>query len=60
MKALQKRLYSLGYTVVGAADGDAGSKFDNAVKKYQIDHGRNVDGEITAKQYTWKKLLGMA
>lgn len=59
VRPIQKRLYALGYTEVGEADGKAGPKFDAAVKHYQKDHGRNVDGEITAKQITWRKLLGM-
>lgn len=59
VKAIQKRLYALGYATVGKADGSAGSKFDKAVKEFQKDHGRYVDGEVTAKQVTWKKLLGM-
>ena len=59
VKPIQKRLYALGYTEVGEADGKAGPKFEQAVKRYQRDNGRNVDGEITAKQITWRKLLGM-
>ena len=54
---LQKRLASLGYTQVGEADGRAGPKFTAAVKAFQRDHGKNVDGEITAKNITWRKLL---
>lgn len=60
VKPIQKRLYALGYTEVGDADGVAGPKFTAAVKHFQKDHGRTVDGEITAKQISWKKLLGMA
>lgn len=60
VKAIQKRLYALGYTTVGEADGSAGPKFEKAVKAYQTDHGRRSDGEVTAKQTTWKKLLGIA
>lgn len=59
VKPVQKWLYALGYTEVGGADGKAGPKFDAAVKHYQKDHGRNVDGEITAGNITWRKLLGM-
>ena len=58
--AIQKRLYALGYTVIGSADGKAGSKFTKAVKKYQTDTDNFVDGEITAKKGTWKSLLGMS
>ncbi len=57
---VQKRLYTLGYTQVGAADGIAGPKFDLAVKAFQKDNGCYVDGEITAKNLTWQKLLAMA
>lgn len=60
VKAVQKRLYALGYTQVGTADGVAGPKFTAAVKAFQRDHGKSVDGEITAKQITWRKLLGMS
>lgn len=56
---LQKRLYALGYTQVGEADGIAGPKFTDAVKAFQKDNGCVSDGEITAGNLTWKKLLGM-
>ena len=56
---IQKRLYSLGYTEVGTADGIAGPKFTSAVKHFQKDNGCVVDGEITAKRTTWRKLLEM-
>ncbi len=59
VKAVQKRLYTLGYTQVGAADGIAGPKFENAVLAFQADHGCWADGEITARNKTWRKLLGM-
>lgn len=54
---IQKYLYSLGYTEVGKADGYACGMFEKAVKHYQSDNGCVVDGEITAKCKTWKKLL---
>ena len=57
--AVQKRLFALGYTEVGEADGIAGAKFDAAVKKFQADNGCRVDGELTASNQTWRKLLGM-
>ncbi len=60
IKPIQKYLYSLGYTEVGDADGIAGNKFEVAVKNYQRDHGCVVDGEITAHNKTWKKLLKLA
>ena len=53
------------YTIVGKADGIAGPLFDAAVRAYQDDHvyregeKHKVDGEITARNKTWKKLLGM-
>ena len=58
VKTLQKRLNKLGYSC-GTADGVAGIKFENAVKRYQKSHGCVVDGIITAGDKTWKKLLGM-
>lgn len=60
VKAVQKRLNELGYTEVGTADGIAGPKFTSAVAHYQQDNGCVVDGEITAQNKTWRKLLGMA
>ena len=59
VKAVQKRLSALGYTEIGTADGVAGAKFTTAVKKFQKDNGCWPDGVITAKNKTWKKLLGM-
>ena len=59
VKAVQKRLIALGYTEVGTADGIAGDKFTAAVKHFQRDNGCTADGEITAKNETWKKLLGI-
>ena len=59
VKIVQKRLFALGYTQVGTADGIAGRKFTAAVKAYQKDHGCVADGEITAGHKTWRCLLGM-
>lgn len=59
VKYVQKRLYALGYTQVGAADGSAGPKFTAAVKAFQKDNNCTSDGEITAKNKTWRELLGM-
>lgn len=56
---IQKRLYAMGYTEVGDADGVAGSKFDKAVRRLQKEKSGVVDGEITAGKTTWKILLGM-
>lgn len=59
VRPLQRRLAALGYDQVGEADGVAGPKFTAAVKAFQTDNGCIVDGEITAGQQTWRKLLGM-
>ena len=59
VKAVQKRLYALGYPEVGEADGVAGVKFTAAVCAFQKANRCWVDGEITARNKTWKKLLGM-
>jgi len=57
--AIQKRLYALGYTEVGTADGIAGSKFTAAVTRFQKENKLVSDGEITAQKNTWRKLLGL-
>ena len=61
VKAVQKRLNALGYDC-GTADGIAGVKFTAAVKKFQSEvvGMKKPDGEITAMNKTWKKLLGMS
>lgn len=59
VKHVQKRLKALGYDEVGAADGIAGPKFTSAVAAFQQDNGCVVDGIISARNRTWKKLLGM-
>ena len=56
---IQRRLDALGYNV-GVLDGIAGAKFTAAVKAFQTDNGCVVDGEVTARGKTWRKLLGMA
>lgn len=58
--AVQKRLFALGYTQVGEADGIAGAKFTAAAKAFQQDNNCVADGEITARNKTWRCLLGMA
>jgi len=58
VKAIQQMLNTLGYTQVGTADGIAGSKFTAAIKAFQKDNGCDQDGEVTAKEKTWQKLLG--
>jgi peptidoglycan hydrolase-like protein with peptidoglycan-binding domain len=59
ISVVQRRLFALGYTQVGEADGIAGSKFTQAVKAFQKDNGCIADGEITARNKTWRKLLEM-
>lgn len=59
VKAVQRRLFALGYVEVGKADGVAGPKFTSSVAHFQMDNGCTVDGEITAQKKTWRKLLGM-
>ena len=59
VEPIQKRLYALGYTMVGEADGVAGVKFEAAVQAFQKNNHCWVDGEITAGNKTWRKLLGM-
>ena len=59
VEAVQKRLAALGYGQVGLADGVAGPKFQAAVQAFQRDNRCWVDGEITAANKTWRKLLGM-
>ena len=56
---IQRRLHSLGYTEVGKIDGVANGRFTSAVKRFQSENGCVVTGEITARDKTWKKLLGM-
>lgn len=60
VKCIQKRLKELGYNEIGNIDGVAGSMFTSAVAHFQQDTGCAVDGVITAKKQTWKKLLGLA
>lgn len=56
---LQKYLYSLGYTDVGTADGIAGPRFTAGLVAFQRDNRCWTDGEITARNKTWRCLLGM-
>lgn len=56
---IQRRLYVLGYTEVGKVNGIADGKFTSAVKHFQGDNGCHITGEITARDKTWRKLLGM-
>ena len=59
VKPIQKYLNALGFNC-GAVDGIAGKLFDSAVKSYQKANSCVCDGEITAKNKTWKKLLKLA
>ncbi len=59
VKPVQKWLKELGYPEVGEADGIAGPMFTAAVCAFQKANKCWVDGEITARNKTWKKLLGM-
>ena len=59
VKPVQKWLAALGYTQVGKVDGIAGPLFIAAVTDFQEDNDCWRDGVITAKNKTWKKLLGM-
>ena len=56
---IQRRLLALGSTEVGRVDGIADHKFTSAVMHFQADKGCDIDGELTARSMTWKKLLGM-
>lgn len=59
VKPIQRRLNALGFDC-GAVDGIAGAKFTSAVKAFQREYGCVSDGIITARNMTWRKLLGMA
>lgn len=60
---LERYLKLLGY-YLGEVEEDNGKKplfgsgMEDAVRKYQKDNGCACDGEITAKNKTWQKLLG--
>ena len=58
VKAMQEYYNALGYSC-GKVDGLAGFKFESATKRFQKDHGCVVDGIVTAREKTWRKLLGM-
>ena len=59
VKPIQKRLNALGFNC-GTVDGIAGVKFTAAVKAFQLAQKCTADGEITARNKTWRILLGMA
>lgn len=57
---VQKRLIALGYSCgASGADGIFGPATDGAVRSFQERNGCRVDGELTAKNKTWRKLLEM-
>jgi peptidoglycan hydrolase-like protein with peptidoglycan-binding domain len=56
---IQRRLFSLGYAEIGKINGIADHRFTSAVKHFQSNNDCIVNGEITARDKTWKKLLGM-
>ncbi len=59
VRPIQKYLNSVGYSC-GTVDGIAGARFDAAVKAFQKANGCVSDGEITARNHTWKKLLKLS
>lgn len=59
VRSIQTYLTKLGYSEIGEIDGIAGDKFEAAVKRYQKEHSCVQDGEITARNKTWRKLLNM-
>lgn len=59
VKPVQRRLYAMGYTEVGDADGEAGTKFTAAVAHFQQEHGCYPSGELSEWGKTWHKLLGI-
>lgn len=58
IRPIQKYLKTLGFNC-GVVDGIAGKLFDNAVKNFQKANSCVVDGEITARNKTWKNLLNI-
>ena len=62
VRPLQVYLQSLGYDLGShGVDGQFGKDMKACIKKYQTDNGLPiVDGKISAKMYTWKKLLKLS
>lgn len=60
VKPVQQRLYHLGYTEVGTADGVAGPKFESALAHFQMDNNCTPTGMAEEWGKTWQKLLGLA
>ena len=60
VRHIQKRLMALGYPLgIFGADGVFGSETEAAVLLFQERNGCWEDGEVTARNKTWRKLLGM-
>lgn len=59
VKPIQRRLAVLGYKDVGKADGIAGTLFACAVRSFQKDNDCVIDGVITARAKTYRKLFRM-
>ena len=60
VRPVQARLWELGYTEVGDADGTAGPKFTSALAHFQKDNGCTPTGLAEEWGKTWQKLLGLA
>lgn len=60
VKAVQARLWALGYQEVGVADGEAGPKFTSALAHFQQDNDCAPTGIMEEWGKTWQKLLGLA
>ena len=60
VRDIQRRLMSMGFTAVGAIDGEAGPKFTTAVKELQHENKIEENGSVKAHSNTWKVLLGMS
>lgn len=60
VSVVQRRLVALGYDVgKSGADGIFGNDTASAVKSFQNKNGCVVDGVITARNKTWRKLFGL-
>ncbi len=57
VKLHQTRLYELGYTEVGTADGTFGQMTQSAVMRFQSDHSLQADGIVG--RMTWAALWGV-
>lgn len=57
--AIQKRLFALGYTEIGTADGIAGAMFEKALINFQKKNGCTPTGVAEEEGRTWRKLLNL-